>query len=106
MASARDHSLFELQKILIEMIDRFVFNLLAAAARGVPVANTGAPFEVCGIIAFHATTNDLAMHQVRGLDRGIMKKALGGRAHARPCLARMLARCMVFAGALRLLRMP
>ena len=106
MPTMSDDSFFELQKISIQVIDGLPLYLLASTASGLPILETRAASKHCGIVAFQAVKNNFAVHQVRRLDRRVLQETLcGRRAHVFSC-AKMLARWMVRAGALRLPRIP
>ena len=92
MPAAGNYLFFKLKKVLVEMIDSILFNLLAFAASGLPVFEAGSSAENRRVVTIDTMTDNFAVDQVRGFDRGIMQKALcSRRAHARSW-ARMLAK--------------
>ena len=102
MSAARRDFFFELEQVAIEMIDGFPLDLLTLFARGFPVLDPRASFEMCGIVAIHAAPNNFAVHQVRRLYGSVLQEALcrSGSRFLLPMLlpasssscARMLAR--------------
>src|SRR5215467_1388122 len=61
------------------MINGFALDLLATAARGLPILEPRPPALMGRGIALHVLADDLAMHEISGFLGGRAEKALGWR---------------------------
>ena len=60
------HTLFEFQKIAIEIIECFPFDFMATLAGGFPVGEAGATSIVGAAVLIDAAADDLTMSEVGG----------------------------------------
>src|SRR5260221_5983610 len=59
------------------MVDGLAFDLLTLAPRSFPIFETTTALQVRRVVALHMAANDVPMHQVSRLGRGIAQKLLG-----------------------------
>ena len=57
----RNHLLFELKQVFVQVVDGFALDLLAAPPRGIPILEAGAPAQVRRVIAFHVLADNFAV---------------------------------------------